>query len=152
MAISLPKIKTVVSIMVLFASYLPIGTTWAANLPKSNSVPGGIIIVPLDVISNTPPKALFNGIRVMVIPDSNKADSWLAITGIALEEKAGKHHLKVMDNNGINKKISFVVHKKKYKTQYITLKNKRQVNPNKKDMQRITRDTKKIKKALKNRL
>jgi murein DD-endopeptidase MepM/ murein hydrolase activator NlpD len=120
--------------------------SWSFDLPQNDPVPGGVAIVPLSINSEKPPEVFYHHKRVMVAPDG-EAHSWVAVTGIPLSTKSGKQKLVVKTKHG-DESIDFTVKSKKYKTQYITLKNKRQVNPTKKDLVRIRKETKKIHYAL----
>jgi murein DD-endopeptidase MepM/ murein hydrolase activator NlpD len=121
--------------------------SWSFNLPRASAVPGGVAIVSLPVQSDTPPKVYYHNKRVMVAPDGEGTHSWVAITGIPLGAKVGKQKLAVKTEHG-DKTVAFNIKYKKYKSQYITIKNKRQVNPNKEDLKRIKKDTKEIHYAL----
>jgi len=111
----------------------------ATKLPKSNPVPGGIAEVALGVTSTTAPIVTYNNSRVMVAPDPEHAQRWIAITGIPLSAKKGKHSLAVETDSGKHK-VSFKVKSKKYQTQYLTLKNKHQVNPTAEELVRINNE------------
>ena len=126
-------------IAVLLTAFYAAVSVSAVNLPKNNPVPGGIAVVPLGVNSATPPKVTYQNNRVMVAPDTNGNNQWLAVVGIPLEAKTGKHELSV-ESNPKQQTVSFTVKKKKYKTQHLTIKNKRKVNPNKKDLERIGKE------------
>ncbi|VAW93376.1 Peptidase, M23/M37 family [hydrothermal vent metagenome] len=117
--------------------------SFAGSLPKSNAVPGGIAVINLNLSSNQPtPRATFKKNRVMV---KEKNNLWHAVVGIPLSAKAGKYFIK--DSKG--RKYSFTVKQKKYKTQYLTIKNKRKVNPTKKDIERIIKEKKVIRTVFK---
>lgn len=130
-------------IAVLLTAFYAAVSASAVNLPKNNPVPGGIAVVPLGVNSATPPKVTYQNNRVMVAPDANANNQWLAVVGIPLAAKTGKHELSV-ESNPKQQTVSFSVKKKKYKTQHLTIKNKRKVNPNKKDLERIGKEKKVI--------
>lgn len=136
----------------------------ALNFPKSNPVPGGIAVVALDVTSETAPVVTYNGNRVMVIGDRQAPESpqqlplgsepgnvtktvWLAVTGIPLGATPGRQELTVV-SRGEKRKVNFDIKDKAYETQHLTIKNKRKVNPNKKDLKRIGKEKKLIKDAL----
>lgn len=121
----------------------------AINLPRANPVPGGIAIVPVKEVSTTSPQVHFNDRRVMVAPNDKQPSQWLAIVGIPLDTKPGKQHLQVKGENGSHQ-VSFKIKKKSYKSQYITIKNKRKVDPTKKDMERILKEKKIIGESLRN--
>ena len=111
------------------------------TLPKESPVPGGVAIISID--TKDKPEAYFYDRKVMIV---GEPDNWEAIVGIPLTTKVGTHVLKVV-SNGIKTKYHFDVLNKDYETQYLTIKNKRQVNPNKEDMKRINKETKLIAKA-----
>ena len=113
----------------------------ANELPDELNAPGGVVIIPIN--SKDRPKAFFYDKRVLVIGESQ---NWKAIIGIPLKIELGEHKLKVV-SNGVEAKYLFEVVGKTYEAQYLTIKNKRQVNPNKEDMLRITRERKLISKA-----
>ena len=113
----------------------------ANELPDELNAPGGVVIIPIN--SKDRPKAFFYDKRVLVIGESQ---NWKAIIGIPLKIELGEHKLKVV-SNGVEAKYLFEVVGKAYEAQYLTIKNKRQVNPNKEDMLRITRERKLISKA-----
>jgi len=116
----------------------------AQAFPQQHLVPGGIAIIPLD--TTQAPTVYYNKRRVLSV---KKDQHWLAVVGIPLSAKPGNHLLKQTNKS---KDISFKVQDKDYPAQYITLKktakNKRMVNPNPLDMERITRERKTLSKAL----
>ncbi len=119
--------------------YLLSQNSFANSLPKNDAVPGGIAIINLNIDSDKPvPQATFKNRRVML---KEKNRTWHAIVGIPLNTKAGRYFIKVAKG----KKYPFKVKQKKYKTQYLTIKNKRKVNPTKKDIERIIKEKKIIK-------
>lgn len=126
---------------------IPLSIADATTLPKTNAVPGGIVIVDLELNSNKTnsktPVVFYKKKRVMV---ANNDGRWLGIVGIALTAKPGQHTLRI---KGHNKPISFTVKPKKYAEQHITIKDKRKVNPNAEDMKRIRRERVRINSALK---
>jgi murein DD-endopeptidase MepM/ murein hydrolase activator NlpD len=139
--------KAYTTILLLLVLSAPMGTALAVDIPKANPVPGGIAIVPLGVESATAPAVTYNDKRVMVAPDPDKPNHWLAITGIPLTAEKGRHQLTVKSNPK-TVTVNFDVKHKKYKAQYITLKNKRKVNPYKDDMKRINKEKKEIQASL----
>jgi len=109
---------------------------------KSAAVPGGIAWVPLESQGTIPPNIHYQQRRVVVLHDGKQ---WIALVGIPLSAKLGRHT--VIDQQ-TRKRYSFTVKPKKYKTQRIRLKNKRKVNPNRKDLQRINHERQRINTAL----
>jgi murein DD-endopeptidase MepM/ murein hydrolase activator NlpD len=125
-----------------FAIWLLVAAAHAMPVPEA--VPGGVVLIPLGD-SPSAPVAEYRGRRAMVIRQDGE---WLAVVGIPLSAKPGRHRVKI-EHDGSNQETRlFTVHDKKYKTQYITLKNKRMVNPNTEDLKRIRRDHKAINAAL----
>ncbi len=107
----------------------------AAGLPQSSPVPGGVAIIPLDgKVLNGPPKVFYEEERVMTIKDG---EFWYAIVGIPLDTDPGRHTLDIYRHDNTRARIRFKVVAKEYKTQYLTIKNKRKVNPNEGDLKRI---------------
>jgi murein DD-endopeptidase MepM/ murein hydrolase activator NlpD len=107
-------------------------------------VPGGIAVIPLP--ANTDPvTARYREKKVLV----TKADGKLiAVIGLPLASKPGRHYLEVTDRQGKTLSLGFQVTDKAYEEQHITIKDKRKVNPEKRDMERITRESEQIKQAL----
>lgn len=138
-----------ISLILLITSVCYSSALWSTTLPRHNPVPGGIAIVPLPIASKTPPKVFFQDKRVMVAPngDSDPENPWLAVTGIPLAAEVGQQELAVKSESG-DSKVSFTIKDKKYQAQHITIKNKRKVNPYKKDLERIGKEKKQITAAL----
>ncbi|MEE5100929.1 peptidoglycan DD-metalloendopeptidase family protein [Pseudomonas alliivorans] len=99
--------------------------TRALNKP----VPGGVAVIDLGTGAQAP-TAIYQGKRVLVVKE--QGTRWLAIVGIPLTVKPGTEQIA---SGG--RSLSFTVGTKKYPEQRITLKNKRQVNPNPEDNKRI---------------
>ncbi|MDH5358097.1 MAG: peptidoglycan DD-metalloendopeptidase family protein [Gammaproteobacteria bacterium] len=118
----------------------------AMTLPRQSAVPGGVVIVPLvsDATATKKPLVKYNNRRVTVVKQQQQ---WMAVVGIPLAAKAGKHSL-VMTSAGKTQKVSFEIADKSYPTQHITIKDKRKVSPTKLDMKRISAETAEIKSAL----
>ncbi len=124
-----------------------LSSCWSMTLPQSNPVPGGVVITEL-LVSNkgdsVSPAVRYNSHPVMVI---KKANQYFAVIGIPLSASPGQHQLEI--TQGSDKQLlRFVVKNKDYRTQRLTIKNKRKVNPNKQDMERIFREKKRIQQAL----
>lgn len=117
----------------------------AAALPRAEPVPGGVAVVPLNTAAHPQPTAYFGASRVMVVRSD---DRWFAVVGLPLSLGAGEHELIVRNGaNSEEQRLRFAVHPKEYGEQRIVLKNKRMVNPTKRDLQRIGRESVVIKKA-----
>lgn len=116
----------------------------AAALPRAEPVPGGVAVVPLAATDEPAPQVEYRDHRVMVLRDGGH---WQAVVGIPLGAEGGRHLLTVR-GGGKEAKVAFQVRDKEYEAQYITLKNKRMVNPYKDDLDRIRREKKEILAAL----
>ena len=128
----------------LLCLFLP-GLVFSEGLPKQALIPGGIAVIEVADDIKAKPQVSFNKRNIMTVKRDAK---WLAIVGIPLSTKPGKQFLNVKTGKK-SKKIAFVVKDKKYRTQHITIKNKRKVNPNEMDMKRITKERPIIRSALK---
>ncbi|MFM4702060.1 peptidoglycan DD-metalloendopeptidase family protein [Aeromonas bivalvium] len=96
-------------------------------------VPGGVAVIPLDEGSQSPAPR-YQDKPVLVVKEEGKR--WIAIVGIPLKSKAGRHQLSLADG----RTLGFTVTDKHYREQHIKLKNKRQVNPDPDDLARIQRE------------
>lgn len=102
----------------------------AAALPRAQSTPGGVAVLPFDLAAEAPrPEARYRGRPVFTYAH---ADGWYAYVGLSLDAEPGRHHLQV---NG--RELAFSVADKAYATQHLTITNTRKVNPNAEDMARI---------------
>ena len=129
---------------VVQTSPFPIAQLPASLLSLRNepAVPGGIAWISLLTQNNAPPIIKYQNKRTLVLRDGQQ---WVALIGIPLNAKIGQH---IIINQENNQQYSFKVTKKRYKVQRIKLKNKRKVNPNPNDLQRIRREKKSITSAL----
>ena len=96
-------------------------------------VPGGVAVVPLGDGPSVP-QATYLGRPVMVLRDGDAR--WIAVVGIPLDTRPGRQIVHV--DGG--RPVGFDVGDKTYVAQHITLKNKRQVNPEPRDLRRIERE------------
>ena len=117
----------------------------AHALPQHALVPGGIVLLEIpDYQLGT--KVYLNNKRLAVF---HSQGSWLAMAGISLSTKPGSYVLSVRPADGSNFDSTFTVSHKKYDEQHLTIKNKRKVNPNERDTQRISKEYKRKAKARK---
>lgn len=107
----------------------------ATALPKHNPVPGGIALI--EIPSNDKATVTYNKKRVAVISKDNKT---YALVGIGLGAKLGKKQINITWPDNKTETRSFTVKSKTYEAQYLTIKNKRKVNPYEKDMDRIIKE------------
>jgi murein DD-endopeptidase MepM/ murein hydrolase activator NlpD len=118
---------------------------WCAALPPEvTPVPGGIAMVQLP--DDAAPATLrYRDRKVLVTQQDGKQ---FAIVGLSLGTTPGRHYLKGQTTQDESISIAFTVEDKAYEEQHITIKDKRKVNPEQRDMERITRETQQIKAAL----
>jgi murein DD-endopeptidase MepM/ murein hydrolase activator NlpD len=107
----------------------------ALELPQERRVPGGVALVEIPG-GEAPPLATVDGQRAAVV---RRADRWVAVVGIPLAAESGQRKVLVTTEHGVEE-ISFDVVEKRYRTQHLTVKNQRHVEPNPADLQRITRE------------
>ena len=110
--------------------------TYSQAIPQQALVPGGIAI--LDIADYTPKTEItFDGRKTTIFKHDN---AWYALAGIPLRAKPGEYQFKIKKDDGLTLQTSVNVVEKKYKEQRLTIKNKRKVNPNKQDMERINKE------------
>ncbi|MDF1642609.1 MAG: peptidoglycan DD-metalloendopeptidase family protein [Pseudomonadales bacterium] len=122
----------------------------AMDLPTEELVPGGIAIIQIQSASNNnaaAPVVHFQNHRVMVARFSDDySTDWHAIVGIPRSAKAGEYSIKV--KLGAEQTTQhFQVQSKHYPEQRIQITNKRLVNPEKRDINRIITESRIMKQA-----
>lgn len=110
------------------------------SFPRNHQKPGGVSIITVAPANERKPTVHFESKPTAII---NDGVNWLAIIGIPLKAKLGRH--KIVVSRTINGKIkkstkSFLVKKYNYRTQHITIKNKNKVTPNKRSQKRIEKE------------
>ena len=131
------KHTTLPSLLFLIAALLThASTTLALELPDALAVPGGVALIDLPA-SEAAPKAWFKNKRVMILEND---PGFTAVVGLPLSLKPGSYHLQVQRASGETTDRRFEVVAKSYQTQRLTVKNKRMVNPEKRDLERIGRE------------
>jgi murein DD-endopeptidase MepM/ murein hydrolase activator NlpD len=124
---------------VLFSAQL-----YAANLPQTLAVPGGVVTVTIGDAEQAKPNVFFNNNPVMVVADDNK---WIAVVGVSLSAKPGKQTLVIEQGDEVYKQ-QFEINDKHYPTQHITIKDNSKVTPSNLDMKRINAEKAEINAAL----
>ena len=115
----------------------------AAVMPQQSRVPGGIAYVEVPGTA-APPRVMYGDYQTAVIRQN---DRWVAVVGIPLATKPGSQTLRVF--TGTDKSdVSFDVADKQYRTQKLTIKNQRQVDPNPEDLKRIAQEQERSSAAL----
>ena len=136
----MPLARSLTMLMLLFTA--TVGA--AQSLPREASVPGGVALVEIPGGGETP-RVEYRDARVMVLP---RDQGWTAVIGIPLTAKPGRHQIRVVRGDGSVATRMFTVRDKAYATQHLTVKNRRMVNPNAEDLERIGRDRAEITAAL----
>lgn len=116
---------------------------FASDLPRESRVPGGIALIEVPGGAQ-PPQVTFEGRRAAVI---KRDDAWLAVVGIPLSTKPGRQVLKIKTDDG-PLEVSFEVTDKRYRTQHLTIKDQRQVEPLPEDLKRIAAEQERSNAAL----
>ena len=127
-------IKTVFAI--LFVTFF-VHTAIAGELPRHYPVPGGIAVIKLNG-NVQPSQVLYGKQKILVTKHKNH---WYAVVGLSLTTTPGKKSIRVK-TKGAYHTLYFVVNDKKYESQYLTIKDKRKVNPYAKDMDPIIKEKK----------
>ena len=130
---------------ICFISCAFVFSALANAFPTHQPVPGGTAVIKLTA-SNTPQPSAFFKKRKVAVHKHN--DNWYALIGLSLNTKPGQYKISYQLPNKKTQQLSFTVKDKTYKAQYLTIKNKRKVNPYAKDMDRIIKE-RKIKAAAK---
>ncbi len=134
-------IKTTL-ILLLASTLLP---TKVFALPETNPVPGGIVLLPLKN-NQIASSARYDNKRLASIQEDGIT---YLLVGVPLSSKPGIHKVQVTTTENLQQQLSFEVQPKTYKAQYLTIKNKRKVNPYEQDMPRILSEKKRKNKARK---
>ena len=120
-------------------------TPYCLGVPlDSEPVPGGVAVVLLPDDTNTS-TLRYRDRRVLTTRSNGQS---VAIIGLPLSAKPGVHHLDGRSIEGATMRLSFHVSDKTYEEQRITIKDKRKVTPEKRDMVRINSEKKRIGAAL----
>ena len=109
---------------------------------EQEAVPGGIALIELGPAEDALPEVTKDKRAIAVVERDGLA---IAIVGIPLGTKAGKHSLDVKDGSGKVRTVSYNVNAKQYEEQRLIIKNKRKVNPAPLDMERINKENIRLK-------
>jgi murein DD-endopeptidase MepM/ murein hydrolase activator NlpD len=115
-----------------------------AELPVAAPVPGGVAVVCVGRAPGPAPQVMFEGQRVLV---ARVGDAWQAVVGLPLALKPGAHELEVVRDEKAERTIPFRVGAREYDKQYVTLANRRQVDPEPDDLRRIAREQERLVRA-----
>lgn len=132
-------------IKVLIISWFLLGSSTLSAMPALNAVPGGLLQLTVEQADQPAPTVTFNDRKALV---TKRNDNWITLIGIPLSTKPGEHRIFVQPVGKTKYTIVFDIKPKEYPASYITIKNKRKVNPNPDDMKRITKERGRLNKAL----
>jgi murein DD-endopeptidase MepM/ murein hydrolase activator NlpD len=113
--------------------------------PQAAPVPGGVALVDLGPASAPRPDARFAGQPVLVRARDGR---WQAVVGLSLDLEPGRHLLQVTPSSGKPAARPIDVLAKQYAEQHLTIKDKRKVEPNAEDMERIAAERVRINAAM----
>lgn len=120
----------------IYFTVMMIAAPWCHAIPEQALVPGGIAILELD--NYTPDTHVaFDNRKTTVF---KHGQSWYALAGIPLKTQPGTFSFIIKQQDGSTTATRIDVKAKKYQEQHLTIKNKRKVNPNKQDMERISKE------------
>jgi murein DD-endopeptidase MepM/ murein hydrolase activator NlpD len=128
--------------LALIALLLPLGCH--AFALDHTPVPGGIAVIRLPADADTE-SVRYEQQRVLI---TRREAVNYAILGLALGVKPGTHYLEAKTRANKPLRLSFQVSDKAYETQHITIEDKRKVNPEQRDLARISREQQQIGAAL----
>jgi murein DD-endopeptidase MepM/ murein hydrolase activator NlpD len=118
----------------------------AVDLPRESRVPGGVAIIQLGDGPEAPGEVFFNAHRAPVLAGPH---GWVALVGIPLDVKPGAQAAEFLQNGESKRRpLEFTVASKKYAEQHLKVANKRHVNPEQDDLERIDRERTRIDAAL----
>jgi hypothetical protein len=127
--------------LLIAALLLPLAAL--AELPQANPVPGGIAVITVGAEGVAVPLVKYQEERVLLTRHNG---AWHAVVGLPLTLEPGEQQLSVAEH-GVLRTLAFQVLPKQYAAQYLTLTNKRQVDPNAEDLKRIAREQQSINQA-----
>lgn len=134
--------KAPCSLVILLSLVLCHAAAHAQSYFEASSRPGGIAIVDLGPATEPLPLASWNSRPVAVL---KKDGNMIAVVGIPLSVEPGTQQVEVLDDPDTLRNVSFEVEPHAYEEQRLTITNKRKVNPNPLDMERITAESKRLK-------
>jgi murein DD-endopeptidase MepM/ murein hydrolase activator NlpD len=127
--------KKLLPILVLITTHII--TLPLLAFPRNDLKPGGVAVLAVAPSASLKPSVSYQKKPVAVIKGNQ---NWLAVIGIPLSAKIGRHNVTVSQPSAKKTVKTFSVKKYAYRTQRLTIKNKNKVNPNKKSTKRIERE------------
>jgi len=130
------------SVLMMLSLSAPLAAQEQVGMFKSSYRPGGIALVDIGPATAALPEAIWNERPLAVLEHQARA---IAVVGVPLSTNAGEQKIQVKPANGPHSEASFKVNAHAYKEQRLTIINKRKVTPAPLDMQRITKENKRLK-------
>jgi murein DD-endopeptidase MepM/ murein hydrolase activator NlpD len=130
--------------VIAFGPALAVAASPTPELPLVAPVPGGIAIVCVGRAPAPAPEVTFEGQRVLV---ARVGEAWQAVVGLPLALKPGAHEVAVASGDKPERSVPFRVGSREYDKQYVTLANRRQVDPEPEDLRRIAREQDQLSRA-----
>lgn len=126
-------------LLLLLVSLLSLPTQAEGFLTRllNKPVPGGVAVLGLGPASSPAPQVSYQNRPVLVVAEEGRR--WIAIIGIDLKTPVGPQQVQVTQAGQTHSR-QIQITPRTYRSQHITLKNKRQVNPNATDLARIQRE------------
>jgi murein DD-endopeptidase MepM/ murein hydrolase activator NlpD len=125
-------------ILTLITSLLP---TWCPAFTLDHTpVPGGVAVIRLP--TDVDPASVRYGRRRVLL--ARQGGATYAVVGLALDAKPGKQYVQAKTRAKKTLRLAFDISDKTYETQHITIEDKRKVNPEPRDLERIARERKRI--------
>jgi murein DD-endopeptidase MepM/ murein hydrolase activator NlpD len=113
------------------------------ELPRENSVPGGVKLIRVASAGDAAPYVEADGHRALVVRDG---PDWVAVIGIPLAAALGPRHVTVREGGG-QREIEFTVSEKRYASQSLKVA-PRQVDLSPADLKRVQREHESLEHAL----
>ena len=99
--------------------------------------PGGVLRLDLGPAASPAPVLEFQGTRALVY---RRGERWTGLLGIPLDTSPGWLTAEVLSADGGQRSLPFTVRAHDYPVQHLKVKNRRHVDPNKKDLARFKRE------------
>jgi murein DD-endopeptidase MepM/ murein hydrolase activator NlpD len=122
---------------------LAVASATSDEFPRTASVPGGVVRIPIDAPADSQPVATLDGVRTLVMRNGER---WEAIVGIPLHSKPGRQEL-VVSHGGRSERLAFEVADKKYAVQKLKVA-PGHVDLSKENLARVEKEKAEIRKAL----
>ncbi len=129
--------KLILHTLLACCTLLSLHSAYASHfLPQHAPVPGGVVIIKLEIENSTPPQVFYANHRTLVLPDPQRYGSWLTVVGIPIDANPGSHQIEIVTLDGFIQQ-EFDISAKKYPQEKLRISNHRKVAPLAEDMPMI---------------